>query len=174
MFSESSTEKKEATKTFSFSFSEKGVGNSPESLALDTDGLVGFLNKWYDQKLEESGINSSDKLYSLFGYYVIELAKNALEYANGGEITVTFSEDELKVVVRDLGESFRNPNRQIFDENHDHGLYQVIQYADEFEIEEPAGTFYKDQKNPNFLLFREQTSVLVGKKIVLKKSLKEK
>ena len=99
----------------------------------------------------------------------MELGKNALEIAEGGEIKVIFEPDKIKVVVTDDKGWDGDPNDDILYGSPGHGLSGVKRYADEFIIESNGVKFTKVPKKKK-LVKTEDTEVEQGTKITFIKN----
>lgn len=139
---------------------EKRVGTYEVSSGLD---------EWWQKVCGENNIDPNDKKLKNIDYYMIELGKNALECADGGEIKVIFEKDKITVVVTDQGQGFEDPNDDILVAP-DHGLSKVKHYADEFIIETNSKKFTKVPKKKK-LISSENTDVRQGSKITFVKKL---
>lgn len=136
---------------------------------FDTYALVGRLNKWWDDACIANHLDPRDEKIEEIGYCVIELSKNALEYANGGEIKVTFEINKITGVITDRGQGFEDPNDDIT-YNPGHGLSEVNDYADEFIVETNGKKFVKVPKNEK-LVSSEETDIQEGTRITFIKRL---
>src|SRR3989338_3984436 len=131
-------------KIYQVHFDDKHFGDAEKPVG--TDELVGELNRWWDKLCGENGLNPRDKKMEDIGYYIIELGKNALEIAEGGEIKVIFEPNKIKVVITDNMGWDGDPNDDILYGSPGHGLSQVKRYADEFTIETNGAKFTKVPK----------------------------
>jgi len=135
----------------------------------DTDEFVGMMKEWWEKICLENNINPDDKKLKNVDYYIIELGKNALEYANGGEIKVIFEKDKIRVVIIDNKGWDNDPNDDILYGSPGHGLSQVKRYADEFIIE-TNGTKYTKVPKKKKLVMSKDTDVQQGSKITFIKN----
>ena len=132
----------------------------------DTAGLVGMLNTWWDKICTERGLSPKDKKVFNIGYHVIELGKNALEHAHGGEIKVIFEPDKITVIVSDQGQGFENYDDVEYSTSsqYGHGLYGVRKYADDFSVE-TGGKKYVKEKGKKKLVDTGISDITTGSKI---------
>lgn len=160
-------EQKEAVpKSYEVHFDDKHFGDAEQS--VDTDVLVGQLNNWWDNLCKENRFDPQHERLEEVGYYIIELGKNALEYANGGEIKVIFEPNKVIVVVTDAQGWDGDPNDDILYGSPGHGLSGVKRYADEFIIETNGAKFTKVAKK--IKLVRTESDVQQGSKITFIKN----
>lgn len=136
---------------------------------IDTLTLVGKLNTWWDKICTENGLNPDDEKIFNFGYYVIELGKNALEYADGGEIKVIFEGQRITIMVTDQGQGFEDLNDINYSTSLGHGLSEVRKYADEFTIE-TNGKKYTKVKGKRKLVETQESDIKQGSKITFIKN----
>lgn len=137
--------------------------------SYDTDELVTMLNKWWQQICAENNVDPEDKKFKKFDYYLMELGKNALEYADGGEIKVIFETNKITAIVTDDKGWDGDPNDDILYGSPGHGLSVVKSYADEFIIETNGVKFTKAPKKRNFVK-NEDTDIKQGTKITFIKN----
>jgi hypothetical protein len=133
---------------------------------LGTCGLVGELNDWWQKICTEGGINPEDERFKNVDYYLVELGKNALEYADGGEIKVIFEPDIITVVITDQGQGFEDQNDVEYSTSSQMGpgLSQVRKFADEFVVE-TGGKKYAKAKGKRKLVLMGVSDITVGSKI---------
>ena len=162
--------KEQATQEYSVSFLSSWHPEAKKAeRTYDTNALVGMMNTWWKQICAESNINPNDKKLKNIDYYMMELGKNALEIAEGGEIKVIFEPDKIKVVVTDDKGWDGDPNDDILYGSPGHGLSGVKRYADEFIIESNGVKFTKVPKKKK-LVKTEDTEVEQGTKITFIKN----
>lgn len=128
-------QKESKPKTYQVHFDDKHFGDVKK--AIGTLELVGQLNEWWDKICLENGLNPKDKKIFRLGYYVIGLGKNALEYAEGGEIKVIFEPNKITVMVSDQGHGFEDRDHVEYSTSsqYGHGLAEIRKYANEFTVE---------------------------------------
>ncbi|MFA6307464.1 MAG: hypothetical protein WCS88_02145 [Patescibacteria group bacterium] len=132
--------------------------------------LPGSLNNWWKKIcLENEPEVSAEELGEII-YYLIEVARNAIEKVGSGEIEVIFDKNKITFVVTDQGVGFENPLQQIKPK---HGLYEVRGYADEFTIETNGKKYTKIPNSLN-LDQSEETDVIQGSRITFTKNYDEK
>ena len=146
----------------SIQFDSSHFGEAEKS--VDTNEVVGELNGWWKKICVENKIDPDDRRFKNIDYFIIELGKNALEHADGGEIKVLFENDKITVIVTDRGQGFENPNDDILYGVPGHGLSEVKRYADEFIIETNGKKFTKVPKKKK-LVSSEDTDVQSGTRI---------
>ena len=124
-------------KSYGVHFDNNHFGDTERPQGTSTHDLVGELNNWWESICTKQGINPEDKSLKHVDYHLMELGKNALEYADGGEIKVIFEPNKITVVVSDQGQGFKNQNDVEYSSSsqYGHGLYEVRKYADEFSVE---------------------------------------
>ncbi|MFA5871187.1 MAG: hypothetical protein WC858_00520 [Parcubacteria group bacterium] len=127
-------EKKETNpKCYKIHFDDDHFGDI--ETPIDTYRLVGRLNAWLDTIFAENQLDSANPKISFLCYCIVELSKNALEYATGGEIAVNFEPNKITVIVADNESWDGDPNNDILYGSPGHGLSRVKGFADEFIIE---------------------------------------
>ena len=156
-------------KTFTVHFDGSHFGSLERP--TDTYGVVGGLNKWWDDLCTQEGFNPDDKRFGKIIYFIIELGKNALEYGESGEVKVIFNPNEITAIVTDSGPGFEDPNDNIEAFPH-HGLSSLKQYADKFTIETNGRKFIKIPKKRKLVISEETTDVQRGARITFSKRLK--
>lgn len=139
-----------------------------EETPIDTDKLVGKLNRWWDAICKGHGQNPREEPWEAIGYHIIELAKNALEHADGGTVTVSEDADAVRVTVSDNGQGFEDPNNDILYGSPGHGLSGVKKWADELVIETNGRKFAK-VGNRKKLVRLQDTDVQRGTRITMVK-----
>lgn len=154
-------------KSYGVHFDKNHFGDIEQSVG--TLELVGELNEWWGKICIESGINPNDKKLKNIDYYLMELGKNALEYADGGEIKVIFESNKITVIVTDNKGWDGDPNDDILYGSPGHGLSGIKRYADEFIIETNGKRFTKLPKKKK-LARSEDTDVQHGSKITFIKN----
>jgi hypothetical protein len=123
----------------------------------DTGALVEMLNDWWDGLCKDRGLNPGNKKLDTVGYCILELGKNALEHAYGGEI---------KVVVTDGKGWEGDPNDDLLYGSPGRGLSQVKRYADEFIIETRGKKYTKSSKRQKLVISEdEDTAVGQGSRV---------
>lgn len=135
----------------------------------DTGTLVRMLNDWWDDLCKERGFKPGNKKMDTIGYYILELGKNALEHAGGGEIKAIFEPDKIKVVVTDGKGWEGDPNDDILYGSPGHGLSEAKRYADEFTIETRGKKYTKASRRPE--LVESEGIVQPGSKITFIKKI---
>lgn len=137
----------------------------------DTDGLLDMLRDWWKQICDENNIDPNDKKLKNVDYYIMELGKNALEHAQGGEIKVIFEPEKITVMVSDRGQGFKDQEDVEYSTSsqYGHGLYEVRRYADEFSIE-TGGRKYIKEKGKRKLINVGVSNTTTGSKITFIKN----
>lgn len=137
----------------------------------DTDTLVGMLNDWWKQICDANNINPNDKKLKNIDYFMMELGKNALEHADGGEIKIIFEAHGITVAVSDQGQGFKNLDdiEHFSSAQYCHGLYEVRKYADEFSVE-TGGKKYAKAKYKRRLIEIGTSDITRGSKITFMKN----
>ena len=135
----------------------------------DTFGLLTMMSEWWKKICLENNIIPDDKKLKNVDYYIMELGKNALEYAGGGEIKVIFDPDKIRVVVIDNKGWDGDPNDDILYYSPGHGLSEVKKFADEFIIETNGQKFTKIPKRKK-LVRTQDTDIKQGSKITFIKN----
>ena len=160
-------EKENELKKFSIDFDEGHFGDSKRPMG--THELVGELNEWWEQSCRQNEIEPNDKRFKNASYYLIELAKNALEIADGGKIEVEISKDKITVVVTDQGPGFENPNDDILYGAPGHGLSEIKDFGDEFIIETNGKRFTKVKESQE-LIESSDTDIQQGARVTFIKN----
>jgi len=157
-------EKRENEPRFnSIQFDNSHFGETEKSMG--TEQIVEKLNEWWEKICSENKVDPDDKKFKNIDYFIMELGKNALEHANGGEIKVLFENDKITVIVTDHGQGFENPNDDILYGAPGHGLSEVKHYEDEFIIETNSKKFTKVPKKKK-LVSSEDTDIQNGTRII--------
>ncbi len=136
--------------------------------SCDTLEVVGKLTEWWEASCTAHAVDPDDKRFKNVLYFILELAKNALEHGYGGEVQALFGNGAITVTVTDHGQGFENPNDDILYGAPGHGLSQVKGYADELTIETNGKKFVKVPKRKR-LLDSDETDVKTGTKITFVK-----
>lgn len=162
-------------KSYEVHFDNNRFGDTDRPQGTSTHGLVGELNGWWKIICAQQGINPEDERLKKVDYYLMELGKNALEYARGGAIKVIFEPDKITVIVSDHGQGFENQNDVEYSTSSQmgHGLSQVRKFADEF-IVETGGKKYAKAKGKRKLVVMGVSDITEGLKITFIKKFFEK
>ena len=165
-------QREKIVRSFSLRFDSYEGFEDEQTRQLDSLDVVGRFNRWWDEICSQTGNNPRNKIFENIGYFLIELAKNALEYTAGAEVKVSFEEDRVVIVVHDQGDGFDDPNDDMF-ASPDHGLSETKRFADEFTIESNGKRFSKERRKRN-LVYVGETDVLSGAKITFVKHFKNR
>ncbi|MBI5216891.1 MAG: hypothetical protein HY960_14150 [Ignavibacteriae bacterium] len=136
---------------------------------IGSNELVGRLNSWWDNLCIANGYNPKEKNISMIGYCIIELGKNALENASGGEISVHFEHDHIKVILRDRGLGFEGNPFELIQSNRHHGLYEIQHFVDEFMIETNRRRFVLTSNYNKFKKMGNSSNIRHGTQITFMK-----
>ena len=152
-------------------FSDNRFGDTDRPQGVGTHELVGELNRWWKSICSQQNIDPEDKRLKNADYYIMELGKNALEHADGGEIKVIFESSKITAIVSDLGQGFDDLNDAEYrsSSQYGHGLFKTRKYADEFFIES-GGRKYGKIKSKIKLVDIEVSDVTTGSKITFIKN----
>ena len=108
--------------------------------------LADRFNNWWNDLCKKNGFNPESKRFGMLSYHIMELARNALQNTGNGSIKVTFNPKNVTVVVFDDGPGFdEGPLYHYASHFYGHGLYGVVEYADEFSLETHKRKYVKDK-----------------------------
>jgi len=165
--------KEQITSKYSVSFLSSSHPDAKNiKTTYDTLKLVAMLNTWWTTICTKNNIDTNDQKLQNIAYYIMELGKNALEHAGGGEIKVIFEPTKITVIVTDQGQGFEDLDNVNYysSEEFGHGLYEINQYADKFYIES-KGKKYAKIKGKTKLTEIGTSNVTTGSKITFIKNL---
>ena len=121
----------------------------------DHNWLPELLNEWWKKICLENKPEVDDKNLAEAIYYLIEIARNAIEKVGSGEIKITFDKNT------------KNPLEQI---KRHHGLYEVQGYADQMMIETNSKKYIKEPNTWGIALSQEATDISHGSRITFTKN----
>lgn len=118
---------------------------SIEISMMDTKSIGEKVGGWWKEVSVQSGTAATPgKLYAI-GNYLLELVKNSLgDGKSDGKVTANFDDEKIWIVVENFGSEEKDFNPNI---SGDYGFKEVVEYADELEIESNGKFFEKDRRN---------------------------
>lgn len=174
-FSQNIEQAEGAPRTFSIKFDKSHFGDNEinpdivakyEKYGTCYGWIPGRIGRWWEKICSENSLEIKKKELEGVLYYLVEVARNALEKVGSGEIKVIFEPNKIIVTISDQGHGFEDPNKNILS---NHGLDHVRKYADEFIIETNGAKFTKIPKKKK-LARSEDTDVKRGSKITFIKN----
>lgn len=128
-------------RVFAIHYDEHHFGN--EEKPIGTNEVIGGLTRWWEQICSEVNIRPRDRRLKNIEYFILELGKNILEHADGGELKVIFEKGRITVVATDRAGGIEDPDATLIYGNPEHGLDAIRKFADEFTIETRGRKFVK-------------------------------
>jgi len=133
------------------------------------------IDEWFQGFCIENNLNPKNKAIGRIAYYIIELAKNAVQHGSNGYVRVKLIGDSIEVTVQDTGSGFEDPIEDMeFSVGGGYGLKDAMRYANDFSIETKGLKFHKEitRGKPKKLVQTGASETLIGSKVIFVKRIK--